>query len=403
MRSPVAKATLVALALTCAALVSVVARSEDSAPSKKAWPAQMRELEKTLNDLLFDTSSDARFSDKKNFATIDKNLAKFAKIAGELYGKTAAPDKDPSLRMISEDFAKESKYASDAMAAGHREYARVMIGSLTGYCIACHTRNPSGPQYTHVKLDSRLGGLKSLEKANYLAATRNFDQAFSEYEKIVKGGGEGGDSVFIGERALRGALGIAVRVKRDPELALKVVDVVASNPKTPFYLRERATAWKKSLVEWKNEKKKDGATGDAVYDEAVRLVGAAKAAQKFPADRSADVLYLRASSVVHDLLAVTPPGPLAAKANYLAGLCYEVLDDYGIRDFNEYYYRMCIRSDPHTVFARECYRRYEESVYFGYTGSGGTYVPADVRARLNEFELLSVPVSTPKAADSELQ
>ena len=403
MRKSSIQAAVAALVLSSAAMFVPNAHSADAAPKKKAWPSQMRELEKTLNDLLFDTSSDARFNDKKNFDTINKNAAKFAKLAGELNGKTAVPDKDPSLRMIGEDFAKEAKYAASAMAAGHREYARVMYGSITGYCIACHTRNPTGPQFTNFKVDSRLSGLKPLEKANYLAATRNFEPAFEEYEKVVKGGAVDSDTPFASERAVRGALGIAVRVKRDPDLALNLVDLVLKNAKTPFYLRERANQWKKSLLEWKAEKKKTGLSGEALYEEAIRVVGAAKATQKFPVDRSADVLYLRASSVVHDLLGTSMPGPLAAKANYLAGLCYEVLDDYGIRDFNEYYYMACIRADPHTVFARECYRRYEESVYFGYTGSSGTYVPADVRARLNEFELLSVPVATPKASDGGLQ
>jgi hypothetical protein len=114
------------------------------------------------------------------------------------------------------------------------------------------------------------------------------------------------------------------------------------------------------------------------------------------------MIYLRASAVLHELLGLAPKGELASKALYLAGLTYDVLNDYGIKDFSGFYYRSCIRTTPHTELAKECYRRYEEGVYFGYTGSGGTYIPADVRARLNELELLSTSEPDLKGKSQQL-
>jgi mono/diheme cytochrome c family protein len=380
-------------------IVATVSPNLYSAEKNPVWATQMRSIEKTLNELLFDLSNETRFNDPKNFSAIDRNAEKFAVLARELNEKVAAPDKDPSLREIGDDFAKDARAAATAMKAGNRAYARVMLNASTGYCIACHTRNSSGPQFSALKIDARLDGMKPLEKADYLTATRNFDQAFLEYEKILKKSESGVGEAFLDEKAVRGALGIAIRVKHDPDLALALVNSLAANSKSPYFIRERAGQWKKSILEWKASAGKK-ASGESAYEEALKLIAEGKATQKFPVDRSADVLYLRASSLVHDLLSTGPKGPLLAKANYLAGLTYEVLDDYGIRNFNEYYYRACVRADPHTILAQECYRRYEESVYFGYTGSGGTYIPADVRARLSAVELLSVPPNGVKASET---
>jgi len=39
----------------------------------------------------------------------------------------------------------------------------------------------------------------------------------------------------------------------------------------------------------------------------------------------------------------------------------------------------------------DCYRRYEQSIFFGYTGSAGTGLPEDVRNKLKELKNLADP------------
>ncbi len=364
----------------------------------------MREIQSVLNRLFVDISSDERFNDKKNFKTIEKDTKEFAKLAHDVSGKNAnSPDKDPSIGMIASDFAVEADYAAKSYAAGHRAYARVILGSMTNYCIACHTRINSGPSFVGMKIDPRMKGLDPIARGNYFAAIREFDQALGVFEKVSTEEDSARSHLFDYEKALRSGLSIAVRVKRDPDLAIRLVDNAIKNAGVPFYLREQAKDWKKSLVEWKAEKPVAADNIDSLFAEATRLVAKAREIQKFPADRSADMVYLRASGVIHQLLGLEPKGIMGSNALYLAGLSYDVLDDYGVRDFGEFYYRSCIRQSPHTEVAKACYRRYEESVFFGYTGSGGTFIPSDVRARMNDLELLSTPQPTAKATTNPLQ
>ncbi|MBS1962060.1 MAG: hypothetical protein JST04_07590 [Bdellovibrionales bacterium] len=386
------------------ALGTVPAAEKKTEKKPKAWSAKMRELEAALGDVLFDISSDARFDDKKNFKKIEADAVRFAKLAHSVGDETStAPDHDQGLGMVGSDFAQEADQAVKTLKAGHRAYARVILGTMTNYCVACHTRTNTGPSFNALKIDSRIEKLPALAKGSTLAAIREFDRALAEFERIVGDGTKMEGDVYDYERALRYGLSIAVRVKRDPDVALRLVEAAMKNAKAPYYLKAQAADWKKSIAEWKAEKPAAGGDAEKLLAEGARLVEKARSVQKFPADRSADIYYLRASGVVHEVLGLGPKGETAAKALYLAGLSYDVLYDYGVRDFGEFYYRACIRTTPHTNLARECYRRYEESVYFGYTGSGGTYIPSDVRARLNALELLSVPEPDPKASPAELR
>lgn len=402
---------LIAVAMATNAGAAEVGASSGAGPgaastpkNSASWIQKMKALETALNHLLFDISNDERFENKKNFKAIEANAVRFAKLAHSVSGKMAgAPDADQSLQLIGSDFSREADAAVKSLKAGHRAYARVILSSMTSYCVACHTRTNTGSSFAGLKGDPRLEKLPPFTKGNYLIAVREFDRALGEFQKIADDESAASGRIYDYERSLRYGLSVAVRVKRDPDLALKLVDAVGGNPKAPYFLKAQAQEWKKSILEWKAEKPVRDADAQKLFNEATRLVAKARGIQKFPADRSADILYLRASGILHELLGLAPKGEPASKALYLAGLSYDVLSDYGIRDFSEFYYRSCIRTTPHTEIAQECYRRYEESVYFGYTGSGGTYIPSDVRARLNELELLSTPEPDLKTKSRELQ
>ena len=143
------------------------------------------------------------------------------------------------------------------------------------------------------------------------------------------------------------------------------------------------------MVDWKNEIPRQAITEEGLYSEALRLTAEAHRLQKYPLDRSADVIYLRASAALHHLLQVAPEGRHAGEAFLLAGLCYEVLKPLNLEELHEIYYEACIKKVPHSATAELCYHRYEESIYMGFTGSGGTDIPQDVKEKLGKLENLA--------------
>ena len=78
-----------------------------------------------------------------------------------------------------------------------------------------------------------------------------------------------------------------------------------------------------------------------------------------------------------------------AEALYLLGMAYQVLEDPMLWDIDTIYYESCVREKPHSDLAKKCYRRYSDKIYFGYTGSGGTYIPESELKKLVEMRKLA--------------
>jgi hypothetical protein len=79
----------------------------------------------------------------------------------------------------------------------------------------------------------------------------------------------------------------------------------------------------------------------------------------------------------------------------MAGICYEVLSSFHIGEIQDIYYEACVRTNPHTSLATACYHRYQESIYFGFTGSGGTFLPQGEKDKLRLLEEMAKPASQP--------
>ncbi len=382
--------------LSCVSL-SQGANETSSAASKNAdakssagWRVRMQGLYQTLSELLTDITSDRRFNDPKNKAKILNNAEKLASLSHELSSKVVtAPDSDPTLKIVNGLLAQETKDAVAALKSGNREYARTVLRTVPSYCVSCHTRNTSGAHFKELALEPIGPALTRFERGEFFAATRQFQRALAEFNGIIEDPKAPEADHWEWRRAIESSLMIAVRAERSPALAEKIVDNILKAKNAPQYLLLDAKAWKKSITEWKAEAPNPSKTEDSLRSEAMRLMAKAKETQQFMMDRSADILYLRSSAVIHDLLQVAQDPKVLADAFFMAGMSYEVLNPLKRENLHQNYYEACVRKLPHTEIAQFCYRRYEENVILGYTGSGGTSVPESVKERMNRLESLS--------------
>jgi hypothetical protein len=190
-------------------------------------------------------------------------------------------------------------------------------------------------------------------------------------------------------------------VKQSPALAGGIIDRVLASREAPLFLKQDAESWRQSVNSWRNEPKLEGMTEEGLYAVAVKLLAQAHDVQKYPADHSADVLFLRASAAVHNLLQAGSKGPHAGEAYLMAGICYEVLRSFHIGEIHEIYYEGCIRNNPHTPLAETCFARYESSVFEGFTGSGGAHLPDDLKDKLKTLDELARPAPVINAAQRD--
>ena len=354
----------------------------------------MQGLSKTLSEIITDVSSDQRFKDPANKAKIIQEAETLAGLAHDLQKKSVAfPNQDPTLPIITGILARESKRAVIELKRDNRSYARSILKTIPGICMTCHTRNASGPQFASGAFEPTSPGLTQLEQAEFFVATRQFDRAQDIYKKVVESADEAKKNPFAWEKAVQQSLAIAVRVKQNPTEALAIASKVVKIVEAPTFTREDAQVWETSIRNWQKEPSRKAMSARGYMAEIARLMTEAKRMQKYPLDRKGDIYYLRASAVTHDLLQSFPKSPEADQALLMAGLSYEVLTPLKTDHLHEIYYEACIRRSPHTPLAESCYRRFEENIYYGYTGSAGTEIPEEVEDQLKQLRILAFPSS----------
>ncbi len=373
------------------AQASPQAGEQKSHKNESKWREKMQDLYRALVELTTDASSEQRFNAPANHSRIEKNTKKLMDRAHEMSEKGLSPDADPTIKMVSGLFQDETKRAYWALKSGNRAYARGILNQVSSYCIACHTRNNSGPSFASLPLEPVSKGLDALEQGRFYAATRQYDRALDTFLKVVDDPSAPIQRPLEWEQAIRSGLAIAVRVKKDPDQAQALVERVIASKKAPYFLKQDAAQWKVSIVKWREEIPRRALTEAGLHVEAMQLIAQARELQKYPMDHSADVLYLRATAVLHELMQTAPDGRFSQDALFLAGMCYDILRPLHLDDLHEIYYEACIQKIPHSPTAETCYRRYEQSTYEGYTGSSGTHIPEEMRLKLERLESLARP------------
>lgn len=365
-----------------------VEKTSEKTSKETQWRLKMRDLYQTLAHVLSNVTNDRRFHDPANRARIEKDARKLSALAHDLDKKVMSyPDGDPTLPIVAGMLSRETKRAVAELKRDNRKYAQMILRSVPAYCISCHTRNPSGSEFAKLPLEP-ISDLSAFEKGEFFAASRQFDRAQEQYLNVIRNTKEADAYSLEWERAIQRSLMIAVRVKKSPEQGLEIVETVLKEKSAPLFMKGNAEVWKRSLTEWRQEPKREAVTEEGLYAEALRLMARARELQKYPIDRTADVLYLRATATLHELLQL-PKTARQGEAFFLGGVAYEVLNPIQLESLHEIYYEACIRKIPHSNLSESCYRRLEEAVFLGYTGSSGTHVPADIRAKLKDLKSLS--------------
>lgn len=360
----------------------------------------MQELSKTLSELIPLVTSRTRFNAEENEEKILKQTTRLRELAHSLKSGTA-PNQDPTLLVMSGMFEEDLDRALQSLKSGNREHARFVLRDTASYCIQCHTQSNNGPQFPYLNLDINAEELNPLNRAEFYAATRQFDRALDEYRKVIQDESVAQAVPFEWEQAVRSALAIVVRVKQDPKEAAAILDLVEKNKGRPQTIKQTLQAWKRSIREWSREKRTDPLSAKKKLALAERLVNRAQKSQELPLEHAQDIYYFRASSLLHDVLAEQgqSSGGMSAQALYLAGIASEATRDMNFWTLHETYYELCIKKAPQTQIAKQCFDRLHDSITLGYSGSGGVRIPPEVAKQLENLRALAF--ETPKAEKPE--
>ncbi len=356
------------------------------------WNSKMQEFRALLSELLPKVISDEEFNSRTNFEIIKADAKKLAMLAHSMPKGELPSDMEASIGLISALFKDEILLAQYHLQSGNWIYARGVLRAIPKYCIACHTRSAVPFDLGSAEQDIPNGLTTSLERAEYFDATWQFDRALDEFEKIVSNSSIAREQQLDWQRAAKYGIAIAVRVKQDPDRALRIVNLVTNSRFAPEFLKKDATKWEVSLQVWKKEDTSKDESEMKLMSEAKRLIENARSMQKYSLDRDADILYLRATSILHTFLTKHSDSPNTGEALLLLGQCYEILQDLDVWSLHELYFEACVRKFPHSPIAQACYNRYELSTFSGYSGSGGTSIPPKIQLHLASLKQLADPL-----------
>lgn len=348
----------------------------------------MRSNFQTLMELQPYVTDERAIHDPRNNDAIQERLDKLSGLK-HVFTKSAS-DMEPGLAALSGMFSDYVRDVQEAFHSGYKGYVRNQIRTMTGLCMGCHSRLSTDASFVDATKKVESSDLSRFQKAEFFAATRQFDKAIKAFEDIVEKPSENDPGMIELGRAMRSLLAITVRVKQDPKASLRVIRTAQRRKDLPDFFKRYLDAWQKDVVEWIQERK---LPKDAPAAERMRLASAlfekGQKKQLFPADHTSDVTYLRATNLIHEALLKNPKGPYRAEALYLLGNSYEALQDPLLWALDGLYFEACIREFPHTATSKKCYSRYASKIYLGYSGSGGTFVPEDEMKRLVELQNLA--------------
>lgn len=364
----------------CALAGAAPARGDEVAQAMRGNLAALVALQPLLQD------PDA-FADPANQKTIKASLA----VLGRTRHRFARPKAQEPAAALAVLFAEEISRAQVDLAAGRPQSARSRLRASTGMCLSCHARQLSPHDYAASGRAADGAGLPALERASFLATTRQFDAALALWGDTLSRPPKDDAEAFAHTQAFRSALSVAIRAKDDPAAAIGLLETRCGAPWLSPMARRSCVRQLNDAKSWAAEQLSTPAptTGTALYTRASELVDFSEVAQTLYPREDERVKLLRATAYLSLALEREPSAPWRGEALWLLGLATGATLDPELWPLDGIYLEACVRENPHTALAQRCVERLAERTLFDYTGSGGTRLPWDVAQRLEAMRALA--------------
>jgi hypothetical protein len=330
------KTFLVAMAL------ATIANADEKKPN---WHESMREMAVTLTELIPDLTRPEVFLSADDKTKIISRSKSFLKFAHAVKDNPNPPSRDPIVPMIGNNLKADLETAIAKLEAGKWSQGARQMLNLTNNCIACHTLT-QGPATAAV--NSKLEHFSPLQKANFYAATRQFDRAIINYEYTLTDAKWAKDHEKEWNDAFQKLLAISVRARNSPDLTLELLSRFFDSKTYPQSLNTAARTWREHTKEWSREKSSKDSLKAASH-----LVERANQLQAKNKEPVALVLYLRASSILHGILS-RPEQEKNQEALLLAGQAAEGLSERNFWTYSDFYFRQCFAANPNSPIGMTC-------------------------------------------------
>jgi hypothetical protein len=331
-------------------------------------------------------ASPAQFRDPKNYDAILGSLTVLSRVKHRFPNGPNAPPA-ASIALL---FDEAVERARADFVQGRSDSARLRAHGLTALCMGCHARQVAQADYALAGRAEEGTALSPLERAQFFAATRQFDAALALWGDALSTPGKTDADAFKQSQALRAAMSVAVRVKDDPKTTVALLRTQWEREDLPPYLAHAIAPWLRDAQAWDHEGfVASEKTADQLFERARALVEQSGAKDTLFPREGDRVLLLRATAYLSLSLERAPKASWRGEALYLLGLATAAVQDPELWELDGLYLEACVRENPHSALAQRCVDRYAERTLFEFTGSGGTRVPDEIAARLEQLRGLA--------------
>lgn len=354
--------------------------------SKEEPPAEMYQfLARSIALQPYMVSSE-RWSAAENNQSISTTLKQLAEEASGLreVHRLQLASFQPSAEILIEDLALTAR----AFERGDKEFARRMMKSSLQACASCHTHTDAGSAVRWNFDESQLRG-SAFERAEFMLATRQFDEALATYRGLAEGGTRAespGEAMLAVERILR----LELKVKLDPEATMKSLGSILRE-------NQRLTEAQKLQIQlWQTEVQKlvDLPKINAQEASSEELIGFAQRVfnrddSRFeitdPESQFISAFYL--SGLFYSHLQSRKSHPDSAMVLYWLSFFEKVQPSLSsFSDLSSLYLKECIERFPEHPVARRCFNDYRSNLELEFTGSSGVHMPEELQNELNRMQ-----------------
>lgn len=321
-----------------------------------------------LEPYIFDKK---KFNDSKNLKFLSKEIHNLAMESANVKHDPTILSRDPTVRFVSIHFAEELHRADKNFQGGWQEFSRSQLANVTSYCIECHTRLREGPEISSRNAtEPYVNKLSIPDQIEFMIAFRQFDSAFNLALKTLKDIQPNSEVSSKADEIARLGLLVAVQYKQDKLKAQNLVAAIEKNSSLPSYLKQKNKLWKTSLAQWDPS-------------ESMRTLSEIRILVK---QRHSEIEDMQAIPALLQILTDDLSANELGEALLLTGESYESLNKISIMSLHENYYESCVRKVPKTKWAKICFRKLNDSIISGYTGSSGMHIPIDIQKSMKNLK-----------------
>ena len=153
-----------------------------------------------------------------------------------------AKAQEPATAALSGLFSQYALETRRRFNFGDRQTVPARVRTLMSLCFTCHSRERAPADYQDMEKRLEAMKLSPFDKAQYLAATRQFDKAVDAYGAVIAQPAKDEKAVLLQARAIRELLTLLVRVKDDAKATDAFLEGLSTRADLAPFLKRPVTA-----------------------------------------------------------------------------------------------------------------------------------------------------------------